>query len=557
MKNLDFDRQTNEFMLYCRTIQLREKSMKSYESSLRLLEMWLCFVDRLLRHRKPLFTVDPGFFLDYNGINYKPIHQKGRDIMAGTVKIIKQSITTLDVDCIVNAANEELRAGGGVCGAIFSAAGYTKLQHACNQIGHCPTGSAVITGGFQSRAKYIIHAVGPRYQDGWHGEPMLLCSAYQKSLDLAVHYGCRSIAFPLISTGIFGYPVKKAWHDALSACKEFFDAYPEISLEVTFAVLDDEILKLGNEALIQIMPGMKVAEKSDWNTVDMPAQHAVFSFQRHFTEAQMKTLRHGFIPLEMEDKWFRYMEENTLFIHRSWTGYCIYKITFSPSGIHTVVANRDPEQYSCASIAQDVERLNELMDSWALPYHSPHDQRWTDFFNSPDTHGMIKSYLTIGGRNVEAVFFHRPEDPYGFLSNWYPSCFTLDGIRFSSAGQYILYQKCVMFGDTFAAKRILDTDDPNMQQAIGDAPTGYLDSVWAGMRQAVAMRGLHAKFSQNAELKEKLLSTSEAILVACAQTEKNWSCGIGLKDSLRFDAKNWSGKNLLGFALMEVRSQLK
>lgn len=477
--------------------------------------------------------------------------------MAGTVKIVKQSITELDVDCIVNAANENLQAGGGVCGAIFSAAGHKKLQQACDLIGHCPTGSAVITGGFQSRAKYIIHAVGPRYQDGWHGESMLLQNAFRKSLELAVQYGCRSIAFPLISTGIYGYPIEEAWYDALIACQEFFDMRLEASLNVTFAVLDDDVLKLGKKTLIQVMPDMKVAEKSDWKTVDMPAQHSTFSFYRHFTDAQIKWLSRGSIPLEMEDKWFCYMEENTLYVHRSWTGFCIYIITFSPSDRHTVVVNRNPAQYSCTSIAQDEEKLNSLMDSWTQYCNNPRDYWWSETLKTLEAQGLSKYYLTIGDWNEEAVFFHTPEDPHGYLSNWYPAYFTVDGIRFSCAGQYILYQKCVMFGNTFAAKRILDTADTDIQQAIGGTLSGYLSSVWAGMRQAVAIRGLRAKFSQNPELKEKLLATSDAILVACAQKEQDWSCGIGLKDSLRFNAKNWTGKNLLGFALMEVRSQLR
>ena len=132
-----------------------------------------------------------------------------------TVSIQKIGITEIFVDAIVNAANDGLQAGGGVCGAIFKAAGYTKLQNACNAIGHCPTGSAVITDGFQSKAKYIIHAVGPRYKDGKHGEDKLLRGAYQKSLQLAVQNGCHSIAFPLISAGIFGYPVENAWWEAL------------------------------------------------------------------------------------------------------------------------------------------------------------------------------------------------------------------------------------------------------------------------------------------------------------------------------------------------------
>lgn len=166
-----------------------------------------------------------------------------------TISLQKISITDLDTDAIVNAANEGLWAGGGVCGAIFSAAGHDRLQAACAKIGHCPTGSAVITPGFSLRAKYIIHAVGPRWRDGKHNEPELLAGAYKRSLELAIENACRSIGFPLISAGIFGYPVENAWHTAFSACREFQDKHPGIFLNIVFAVLSDEILETGRRAL--------------------------------------------------------------------------------------------------------------------------------------------------------------------------------------------------------------------------------------------------------------------------------------------------------------------
>ena len=132
-----------------------------------------------------------------------------------TISIQKTSITSLTTDAIVNAANEGLWAGGGVCGAIFRSAGHDKLQAACDAIGHCDTGSAVITPGFNLPAKYIIHAVGPVWRGGNNGEPELLYGAYKSSLMLALENGCHSIGFPLISAGFFGYPKDKAWRKAI------------------------------------------------------------------------------------------------------------------------------------------------------------------------------------------------------------------------------------------------------------------------------------------------------------------------------------------------------
>lgn len=159
----------------------------------------------------------------------------------GRIQIVKQGITKLDVDCIVNAANEELWAGGGVCGAIFKEAGYEQLERACREIGHCDTGSAVITPGFNLKAEYIIHAVGPRWSGGNHGESGLLQRCYKAAIMLAQENGCTTIGFPLISSGIYGYPKKEAWEVALKAVKEVQD-----DMDVYFAVLDDDMLELGN-----------------------------------------------------------------------------------------------------------------------------------------------------------------------------------------------------------------------------------------------------------------------------------------------------------------------
>ena len=165
------------------------------------------------------------------------------------IEIQKESIINLETDAIVNAANSGLQAGGGVCGAIFQAAGYEKLQEACDAIGHCDTGSAVITPGFDLKAKYVIHAVGPIYRDGQHKERESLYLAYRNSLELALSNGCRSIGFPLISAGIYGYPVEEAWDVALEACMDFVMVKADHSMEIIFSVLDDRILKIGEKAL--------------------------------------------------------------------------------------------------------------------------------------------------------------------------------------------------------------------------------------------------------------------------------------------------------------------
>ena len=148
--------------------------------------------------------------------------------------IVNQDITTMDVDAIVNAANTALQMGSGVCGAIFRAAGAVEMQAACDGLAPIRTGEAVVTPGFKLPAKFVIHTAGPVYDDGKHGEERLLRDAYTNSLKRAVEKGCKSVAFPLISSGIYGYPKEEALSVAASAIREFVDGR---DMDVYLAVL--------------------------------------------------------------------------------------------------------------------------------------------------------------------------------------------------------------------------------------------------------------------------------------------------------------------------------
>ena len=160
--------------------------------------------------------------------------------------IIRNDISKLRVDAIVNAANINLQMGGGVCGAIFKAAGADRLQAACNNLTPIKTGEAVITQGFNLPAKYIIHTAGPVYRDGQRGEETLLRACYIKSLALAVQHDCESIAFPLISSGIYGYPKAGALRVATDAIRSFIS---ENDMDVTLVVFDKEALSVSEQLL--------------------------------------------------------------------------------------------------------------------------------------------------------------------------------------------------------------------------------------------------------------------------------------------------------------------
>jgi O-acetyl-ADP-ribose deacetylase (regulator of RNase III) len=172
------------------------------------------------------------------------------DIGSTRIDIEQQDITRFSADAIVNAANAELAGGGGVDGAIHRAAGPSVMTELRGKYTGCPTGSAVITAAGELAAQHIIHAVGPVWRGGTHGEADDLASAFRTSLDLAQAADATSIAFPALSCGVYGYPVEKAAPVSVGAVRDWLASHPETSLRrITFVVRGDETLNAFSRAI--------------------------------------------------------------------------------------------------------------------------------------------------------------------------------------------------------------------------------------------------------------------------------------------------------------------
>jgi len=292
-----------------------------------------------------------------------------------------------EADAIVNAANSSLLGGGGVDGAIHRAAGPAILDE-CRVLGGCDTGDAKVTGAGRLPARIIVHAVGPVWNGGQRGEAELLASCHSRAIALATEHGCRCIAFPAISTGVYRYPVRRAAGIALKATHLAVVAHPQIE-EARFWLFDRATFDVFADVLIRLKRGLEVGvalppeasapvppvTRAFLSARDIPMQDSSeLPFGRTLSAEEATRLREGHISGDMDDKWCYFVEGDTLHMHRSWTGLEIFSARLAPlpdgraelAGLRRN-ANRDQFGQSDEGAVETFDRLITVLTRDGLP----------------------------------------------------------------------------------------------------------------------------------------------------------------------------------------------
>jgi O-acetyl-ADP-ribose deacetylase (regulator of RNase III) len=298
------------------------------------------------------------------------------------LELVEGDLTQQDTDAIVNAANASLLGGGGVDGAIHQAGG-PAIVEACRSLRQerypdgLPTGCAVATTGGALRARWVIHTVGPVYATSI--DPAReLASCYAASLAVADEIGARSVSFPAISTGVFGYPMYEAARVALRTVRSSDTRVERVRFALfgagAHAVFVEALGILQHEEKVTPI-AQQAATRGAWKNLPLPEARSRLPYQRQFDARESERLRVGLHPLQMEDKWFIYLEDDWLYFHRSWTGFCIYAVRLSAVGRSRRVVeawvSRDADQYVSGDDRRDSEILGYLVERLLLGRNVP------------------------------------------------------------------------------------------------------------------------------------------------------------------------------------------
>ena len=298
------------------------------------------------------------------------------------------------------------------------------------------------------------------------------------------------------------------------------------------------------------------ALRSDWKTRRMPRAHAKIDLDIPLTTEEFELLALGHIPQTMEDHWFSYFDGESLNLHRSWTGVCVYRVHVARRAegyvLTGVTVNRDASQYSQTSDERDLIMVSILIGE-ALGRDV--SGLWEEYFSvGPDEGASRPAASSEDGPTL--IGFWREKDALGFCSNWHPSGLVFCGREFCTAEHWMMWQKARVMGDTGSADAILETPTPRRAKELGARVKPYDDALWRDVREQLVYVGVREKFMQNPKLAERLLATGVAVLAEASPYDRSWGIGLAEHDKRFRDISLWRGSNLLGRVCMRVRSDL-
>ncbi len=302
--------------------------------------------------------------------------------------------------------------------------------------------------------------------------------------------------------------------------------------------------------------------KSWGNLKPMPEQHIVIPLNWSIPIKAMDIVRKGFIPQDMSDHWFVYCDDKSIHFYRSWSKDCIWEAQYQIGETHTtftsLVSNRMPEQYKETNTLADKLFFMALVSDL---YSGLSRWFWDGYYRLENGYRFsidrLPHCLTID----DVVFFWGHQDRLdnvtnACLSQWWHSDFEVDGKWYNCAEQYMMEQKALLFCDQLIGEQIMTSYSPLEQKKLGRKISHFDPEIWDAVKYDIVINGNKAKFIQNKQLKEFLLSTGNKILVEASPNDNIWGIGMDSSDPAVFSPFKWNGRNLLGFALMEVRDWL-
>nr|WP_081674424.1 macro domain-containing protein [Butyrivibrio sp. VCD2006] len=426
------------------------------------------------------------------------------------IRVIQGDITKVTgFDAIINPANNSLLGGGGLDGIIHRAAG-PQLKTECRTLNGCETGDSKLTLGYNLPCDYIIHSVGPVWMGGMAGEEELLTSCYLSALKIAAEKGIKKIAFPSISTGEYGYPLDKASKVALSTITTFLNDHPDSFDDICFVVQDRLSFDAYSAAIKDAAPAKPETKKKTTKKT-----------KADFSESEAES------PSETDEE--------------------------------PEVSEKKPKKKSKAAEAPELPKP-------VIPptfSHAPYNKYHIDW--------LIEEVANDKPHTYVCFWMAEKNSEYCQLSLWFKGDpIFINGRRYTTASQYIMSEKALLFGDVDTYKKIMNEEDPALCEKLGMQVKNFDEVIWKKCCREIIFNANVGKFLSDKNFSDALKSTGDSVIVEASPTDDIYGAGLAKDDIISQDGtlitppQNWhvegsdfQARNELGFVLMAVRDYFK